>query len=176
MAIKVLYTSGVSDGLSNLRAGDFTSSNARVAGWDNSLITSSTPDGALSGHVACVTADDEVGVCRDADIAANQGIRILGMFKLNVATDPFENQPALGSGKLAFVTGDSTIALDLYETHDDATNSAQTYAAGDRLYVSKNGMLTKVAADALTNFTTNVGVVRKAAAAGSTTITVQVKF
>lgn len=197
MSVKVLYTAGYRDSYSELRDKDFTSSNQRNAVWANSTITTSTPNGVLAGHIAQVVGQDtdgnaQVGIAgtTGAVSGATNAARndFVGMFLLNAATDPFENQPALGSDKVAILVGRSLVEIDVYETHAANTPyGALTYAVGDELYVSSNGLLTNSsnasglatshpltagATAGAPNVAKPVGRVRKAPVAGSFTMTV----
>ena len=148
MALKVLYNGGWRDSLSTLRESDFTRSNVPGV-WVNSTLESGgvplVASGVLAGQIAWVTDSNEVGSITTSD-AAVEDHQIKGIFVLDVASSPFENQPALGSGKVAVLSGRCVVEVDVYETHSEAL-AAQTYAAGDPLYASNRGLLTKVAVD-----------------------------
>lgn len=170
MALKVLYNGGWRDSLSTLREADFTRDNTPATGWSNDTITTSTPRGALAGHIAFVSDTNEVGVVETVATTGPfvQDYQLKGVFILDVASSPFENQPALGSGKLAVLSGRSVVEVDVYETHD-SSDVALNYNAGDPLYASQRGLLTNASGDAFhtvgtTTSTKVVGVVRTAPA------------
>jgi hypothetical protein len=70
----------------------------------------------------------------------------VGLFINNAVGNPFENTPAVASGKAPFVSAMGNYEVDLYETHASTatalTDPALVYAAGAPLYASKNGFLT----------------------------------
>jgi hypothetical protein len=66
-----------------------------------------------------------------------------GLFINDAAGSPFENTPAVASGKCPFVTSMGSYETDIYETRNEANAADLTYAVGDPLYTSKNGLITK---------------------------------
>lgn len=171
MALKVLYNGGWRDSLSTLRESDFTRSNVPGV-WVNSTLESGgvplVASGVLAGHIAWVTDSNEVGSITTSD-AAVEDHQIKGIFVLDVASSPFENQPALGSGKVAVLSGRCVVEVDVYETNEiGSPYTAITYAAGDPLYASTRGLLTNEAAasaqTAAPADTKIIGVVRTAPA------------
>lgn len=169
MALKVLYNGGWRDSLSTLREEDFTRNNtADLTTWSNSTLdASSTPRGVLGGHLAIVTGSNEVGAISDGVVSTNTDTvtdvkQIKGIFILDVASSPFENQPALGSGKVAVLSGRSVVEVDIYETNAEDDNAdLGAYTAGTPLYASTRGLLTKAATTADgAAIAVSVGVVR----------------
>lgn len=118
---------GVNNSLYYLAAEGFTKTNpAAIAG-------ANAPYGVLAGSVAAVDATAPEG--EYVATAGNGTNKPLGLFLNNAEGAPFENAPAVASGKVAiFMRGDCEV--DLYE--------AGTYAVGDNLYCSENGFLTNV--------------------------------
>jgi len=200
MSVKVLYTAGYRDSFSELRDKDFTSSNQRSAIWSNGTITTATPNGVLAGQVAQIVGQDSDGNAQ-VGIAGTTGAAsgatnaasndLVGLFLLDAATDPFENQPALGSDKVAILVGRSLVEVNVYETNSGAADAALVYSVGDPLYVSANGLLTKDAnassvatshpmqagatANAV-NVYKQIGQVRKAPVSGSFAMTVELNI
>jgi len=76
--------------------------------------------------------------------------RALGIFLNDALGNPFENTPGVASGRAPYVCGSgSCVGVSIYETKVQiASSNAITYAVGDKLYASVNGLLTNVAADA----------------------------
>jgi hypothetical protein len=76
----------------------------------------------------------------------------LGLFINDSLGNAFENTPGVASGRAPYVCGSgSTVGASLYETKIQLGGSAGnpiTYAVGDKLYASANGLLTNVLADA----------------------------
>lgn len=80
------------------------------------------------------------------------GILPLGIYLNDAAGNAFENTPGVASGRGAYVCGSgSCIGVTIYETEHLQGGTAGndlTYAAGDLLYASANGLLTNRSADA----------------------------
>jgi hypothetical protein len=134
MALRILIP-GDRNSLSTLAPGAFTRQNYGAAGATSARITADTPDGALAGMVAEYTGNYEVG------IAANY--KAAGIFLNDAAGSPFENTPAVASGKLTFMRSMGSYETDLYETRNEADIGDVTYTAGELLYVSDFGLLTQ---------------------------------
>lgn len=138
MTLKIHYA-GHPDAICTLSAAAFTRQNYGnlPGGRTCDRITADTPDGALGGMVAKISDSDEVDIY-DRDNA------IVGIFLNNANDAAFENTPAIASGKLTYMHSMGTYSTDLYETvNEDGTNFAAAYAAGDSLYASNFGLLTK---------------------------------
>ncbi len=103
------------------------------------------------------------------------GLKPLGIFLNDSIGNAFENTPGVASGRGPYVQGSgSTVGNSLYETKQQvaAPGTAVTYAAGNVLYVSPNGLVTNVLADsyehqASAGSETIVGVVKVAPDANS---------
>jgi hypothetical protein len=101
-------------------------------------ISAATPNGALGGMVAKLVGDYEVG------IMSSTGIPV-GIFLNDAAGQPFENSPAIASGKLSVMTEPGEYETDIYETvNENNTPLATAWAAaiGLPLYASDFGLLT----------------------------------
>lgn len=71
------------------------------------------------------------------------GQRPLGIFINDSLGNAFENTPGVASGRGPYLSGLGTIAVALWETQQQIGGSgALTYAVGDRLFASVNGLLT----------------------------------
>jgi len=137
MALRIQYV-GHRNSLFSLEEDAFTHDH-KPAGVTNDTILSSMPKGVLGGSVAGLKGDLLVGSCERAD-------RPLGLFINNAAGNPFENTPAVASEKGPFVHCLGACQVDVYETNDDdGAGAALEYEAGDLLYSSANGLLTKEA-------------------------------
>jgi hypothetical protein len=77
----------------------------------------------------------------------------LGVFINDAIGNAFENTPGPASGKAPYVCGSGTcIGVSLWETQHLKTGSAAiTYAAGNKLYASANGLFTNVLEDSYEN-------------------------
>lgn len=80
------------------------------------------------------------------------GIRPLGIFLNDALGNAYENTPGVASGRGPYVSGSgSCIGVSLYETQvlqGGSAGNALTYAPGDLLYASANGLLTNLITDA----------------------------
>ena len=149
MALRILYP-GDRNALSTLAAGAFTRANYGATGMTSTRITADSPDGVLGGMIAKYSDNYEVDIC-------NTEVPV-GIFLNDAAGAPFENTPAVASGKVTMMTSQGTYESDIYETRNEADSADLTYAVGDLLYCSKNGLITK---DNSTNATV-IGNVSKA--------------
>lgn len=96
----------------------------------------------------------------------------LGLFINDALGNAFENTPGTASGRAPYMSGLGCMAVSLWETQQQIGGSgALTYAAGDKLYASVNGLLTNRIADAYQynvvgqndpDFVTVMGVVKVA--------------
>lgn len=147
MSLKVLFSGGYRDSVTKLRETDFVRQNFGATTMTSTRVTSATPDGVLAGMIAVITAAEEAGVPTNAVEAS--GLATVGVFERSSSDGPFENQPAIASGKVTILVGGGKIETDLYETENEADSGALTYAFGDSVFVSQNGMVTNdPAADA----------------------------
>ena len=130
---------GFPDAIPTLAAGAFSRQNFGnlPGGRACDRITADTPNGVLGGMVAVISNNDEI------DIYAGQGT-VKGVFLNNSSDASFENIPAVASGKVTVMQGRGSYKTDIYETVKEAGGAfAAPYAAGDLLYASNFGLLTK---------------------------------
>ena len=112
----------------------------------------------------------------------------LGIFINDSLGNAFENTPGVASGRGPYVCGSgSTVGVTLYETKKQlaaAPGDPITYAVGDKLYASVNGLLTNVLADAYEynvagqnaiEFVTLMGVVKVAPDANSSLLVLDLR-
>jgi hypothetical protein len=118
--------------------------------------------------------------------AANQAAqKPLGFYLNDAAGNAYENTPATASGRIPYVSGQAVVGLSLWETQHLITGSAAlTYAAGDNLYASMNGLVTNVQEDAYQwqvagqndpDFLTLIGVVKVAPDANNSLMVVDMR-
>ena len=150
MALRILYP-GDRNTLSTLASSAFTRQNYGAVGMTSTRITADYPDGALGGMIAMYSGNYEVTISDGTKQPA-------GIFINDAAGSPFENTPAVASGKCPMVMSMGSYETDLYETRNEANALDLTYAVGDPQYTSKNGLLTK---DSATS-TVIVAIVAKA--------------
>lgn len=71
----------------------------------------------------------------------------LGIFINDAIGNPFENTPGVASGRAPYYAGLGCFGLSLWETQNLNSGAALVYGVGDKLFASKNGLVTNVAAD-----------------------------
>jgi hypothetical protein len=109
----------------------------------NFLITPDVPKGVLGGMVA-----SQAGDWTDTNGRYNRVP--LGLFNQNSEGNPYQNNPAVGSGKVGIYMYGATLLLYMFETHHSAQqagnwvalNFPTDYATGVLLYCSPYSLLT----------------------------------
>ena len=133
--LRILFP-GDRNSLSTLASSAFTRQNYGATGMTSDRITADSPDGALGSMVATFSGNYEVDIC-------DGSTEPVGFFLNDAAGSPFENTPAVASGKLTYMSSQGSYETDIYETRNEADNADLTYAVNDLLYCSKNGLITK---------------------------------
>lgn len=127
----------------------------------NTTLSVNTPRGVLGGSVAGVSAGLDYTVVPCTDV-----LRPVGLFVNDAAGAAFENSPAVASGKIAIMKAQASVEVDVYETRNAADLADLTYAVGNLLYCSAQGLLTnEVSTEA-----TILGVCTKAPSTASPTL------
>lgn len=154
-ALRILY-SLIKDSISSLASDAFTQANPSVQTTlanRSTTLPSTVKHGVLGGSVAFLRPDlsptltNVVGgavLVGGSSVTANcvAGTRPVGLFINDAAGNAYENLPAAASGKDAFLRG-GACGVKIYETQVQVgASTALTYAPGDRLYASVNGLLT----------------------------------
>lgn len=151
------------------------------------LIAIDPPKGILAGSVVAVTASNEIGPCSGDSTTVYD--KAVGVAVNNALGNPFESSSALGSGKVVYMHGTGTMfQTDIYETKQYDGTTDITYAYGDKLFSSRNGLLCNATglanatdvdasptANGLGNITV-VGIVLKAPTTTDPFMTVQMKI
>lgn len=168
----------------------FTQANPPVittASAKSTTLATITKVGVLGGTVAFTRPDYGNGFHGGPVVTAGPtylaGLKPLGIFINDALGNAFENTPGVASGRGPYVCGSgSTVACSIYETKSQglsggpAIGTAFTYAVGDKLYASANGLLTNLLTDAYEynvagqndiKFVTVLGVVKVAPDANS---------
>lgn len=133
MALTILYK-GTMDAIPVLAEDGFTKSNAVT----NASITAAygdkayAPVGVLGGQVAALVPETNYTVT--AGTGANVPV---GLFVNDAAGAPFENSPAVASGKVTVINNNAKVEVDLYA--DDCIGANKV---GAPLYSDANGFLT----------------------------------
>jgi hypothetical protein len=156
-------------------------------GATSTTLASITKVGVLGGSVAFTRRDignNYIGGPKAASAAASgvaAGILPLGIFLNDALGNAFENTPGVASGRAPYVTGSgSCVGVSIYETKVQSGGfAALTYAVGDKLYASINGLLTNTIADSLDSITpgvaTVIGIVKVAPDANSSLLVLDLR-
>lgn len=99
--------------------------------------------GLLAGSVAAVdaTGDNLIGPCAGDSTTVYD--KAVGIVINDAVGNPFESSSGVASERIVYCHGSGTVfKTDIYETYVYGGSSAITYTAGDKLYASKNGLLT----------------------------------
>lgn len=140
-----------------LAADAFTQANPVVYSASNvksTTLAGVTKVGVLGGSVA-FTRPGSNNVVGGPSVTSGPtfiaGTRPLGLFMNDALGNAFENTPGVASGKGPYVHGTgSCVGVNIYETQriqGGSAGTALTWAVGDLVYASANGLLTNVAAD-----------------------------
>lgn len=155
-----LLIRGHQSAVPSLSSSCFTQSNYGVR--TNTTLSVNTPLGVLGGSVAAVSS----GGGDYTSVPGTDTITPIGLFMNDVAGAAFDNSPAVASGKVTVIHGHASVEVDVYETRNAADSGDLTYAVGNKLYCSAQGLLTKESgSDA-----TIIGVVTKAPTVSSPVI------
>lgn len=179
-----IFNVGIRNSFGVLTADAFTQSTPPivVAGANKSTtLTGITKVGVLGGSVAFTRPDagnNYHGGPVQVGAAYVAGQKPLGIFINDSIGNAFENAPGVASGRGPYLCGKGTLGVTIWETQQQISASTTlTYAPGDRLYASVNGLLTNRIQDAYEynvsgqndpDFVTVVGVVRVAPDANNT--------
>lgn len=107
----------------------------------NSRLTSATNKGILAGSVVAIRANGLIGA------AAGDGANfdnVVGIAVNDAVGNPYESSSAVASQKVVYAHGSGTVfSTDIYEAVTEAgAGNPVTYANGDLMYASQNGLLT----------------------------------
>lgn len=173
-----LFHMGIRNAMGILTADAFTQATPPIvvaAANKSTTLTGITKVGVLGATVAFTRPDAGNGYHGgpiQVGAAYVAGQKPLGLFLNDAVGNAFENTPGVASGRGPYVSGMAVVGVTLWETQQQIGGSAaRTYAAGDNLYASVNGLLTNriedayqwnVAAQNDPDFVTLMGVVRVA--------------
>lgn len=160
MALNLLIRAQM-DSIKSLAATCFTQQNYGAHAGGNTTLSANTPLGVLGGSVAAISAG--------ADYTAypcDKTLQPIGLFANDAAGQAFDNSPAVASNKIAIVKGMASVEVDVYETRNEANSADLTYAVGNKLYSSDQGLLTnETSTSAIV-----IGIVTKAPTTSSPTL------
>lgn len=127
----------------------------------NTTLSVNTPRGVLGGSVAAVSPGLDYTV-----VPGDDSLQPVGLFLNDSAGAAFENSPAVASGKVAVIKGQPSVEVDVYETRNAADDGNLTYAVGELLYSSAQGLLSNEDAGSQTV----IGIVTKVPSVSSPTL------
>ena len=123
------------------QAGDVTTT-ANVS----TTLANISKKGVLGASIAFTRPDAGNGfIGGPVQIAAayNVNLKPLGIFINDAIGNPFENTPGPASGRAPYLSGMAVVGVSLWETQTQiGASTALTYAVGNKLYASVNGLLT----------------------------------
>ena len=171
----------------------FTQANPPVVTTQKSTtLATITKTGVLGGSIAFTRGDYGNGYHGgpvQISNAYSASLKPLGFFLNDAVGNAFENTPGVASGRGPYVCGSgSCVGLSVYETKvqlGGSAGNAITYAVGDKVWASANGLVTNVLADAYEynvagqndiKFVTLMGVVKVAPDANSSLLVIDVRI
>lgn len=123
----------------------FTQANPPVVTTNVSdTLSGVTARGVLGGSVAFTRPDAGNGFI-GGPVASNAAVKPLGLFINDANGNAYENLPGVASGRGPYFCGQGMFGLSVYETKNLNTGADLTWAPGDLVYASRNGLLTNVA-------------------------------
>lgn len=139
--------------------------------------------GVLGGTVAFTRPDYGNGYHGGPNSASYApACKPLGIFINDALGNAFENTPGVASGRGPYLCGSgTTVGLSVYETKSLITpGTTITYAAGDVVYASANGLITNRLVDAYetsssASFVTVMGIVKVAPDANSSLLVIDLR-
>jgi hypothetical protein len=122
----------------------FTQPNPLIttAGTISQTLAGITQVGILGGSVAFTRPDAGNGFIGGPGLTPFTGRRPLGIFINDANGNAFENTPGVASGRGPYFSGMGCFGTSIWETEDLTGGAVLTYAVGDLLYASLNGLLT----------------------------------
>jgi hypothetical protein len=183
-----IFHEGIRNSLGILSADAFTQSNPPVVTTTANVSTKLagiTKKGVLGGTVAFTRPDAGNGYHGGPVLisaAYSVTLKVLGIFINDALGNPYENTPGIASGRGPYLCGRGTVGLSLWETQNQASGSAAiTYAPGNLLYASSNGLVTNVNADgyeqqASSGTNTIIGIVKVAPDANNDLMVVDLRI
>jgi len=150
-----LFHAGVRNSYGIATADAYTQDNPPIIVTTANLSTTLanvTKKGVLGASVAFTRPDAGNGLHGgpiQVTAAYQAGQVPLGLFINDSLGNAYENTPGTASGRAPYMSGQGCMAVALWETQIQVgASTALTYAAGDKLYASVNGLLTNRIEDA----------------------------
>lgn len=183
-----IFHEGIRNSLGVLTADAFTQNNPPVvtAGANvSTTLAGITKKGVLGCSIAFTRPDGGNGYHGGPVLissAYSTTLKPLGIFINDSLGNPFENTPGVASGRGPYLCGRGSLGLSLWETQNQASGSAAvSYAAGNVLYASSNGLVTNVLADsyeqqASSGSSTIIGIVKVAPDANNSLMVIDLRL
>lgn len=106
----------------------------------NQRLTAATNKGILAGSVVATVGESQIGPA--AGDSTNFD-KVVGIAVNDAVGNPYESSSAVASQKVVYAHGTGTvIRTDIYEYVMMDGSTPVTYAYGDKMYASQNGLLT----------------------------------
>ena len=137
------------------------------------------PLGILAGSVVAVAGDFSIGPCvGDSTTTFDKAV---GIAVNNAVGNPYESSSAVASGKAVYAHGTGTVFnTDIYESKQTDGTANVSYTAGDKLYASRNGLLTNVDGmdndSSIATYSTLIGICLKAPSGTDPYMAVQLRI
>jgi len=144
---------------------------------NNTRLSAATNRGILAGSVVAVAGSQIIGAAAGDSTTVYD--KVVGIAVNDAVGNPYESSSAVGSGKVVYAHGTGTvISTDIYETKQTDGTAVVTYAAGDKLYASQNGLLTNASGlnSTVGDTITLIGIVLKVPTASDLYMTFQMKI
>jgi len=107
------------------------------------LINANSPKGILAGSVVAVSGSGEIGPAAGDSTTVYDAV--VGVAVNDALGNPYESSSALASNKVVYAHGSGTVfKTDIYETKQTGGSTDLVYTAGEKIYASRNGLLTNV--------------------------------
>lgn len=144
---------------------------------NNSRLNTNTNKGILGGSVVAVAGSQIIAAAAGDSTTVYD--KVVGIAVNDAVGNPYESSSAVGSGKVVYAHGSGTvISTDIYETKQTDGTATVTYAYGDKLYASQNGLLTNTdgLASTPTAMYTFIAILLKVPTASDPFMTFQMKI
>jgi len=110
---------------------------------NNDRLNANTNKGILAGSVVAVVGEGLIGPCLADSTNADKAV---GVAVNDALGNPYTSSSAVASERVVYAHGTGTVfETDVYEVVEADGTGALTYAAGQFVYPSQNGLLTNAA-------------------------------
>jgi hypothetical protein len=125
-------------------------SNVTTTNTVSTTLAGISQTGVLGGSVAFTRPDAGNGfIGGTAGLTPGAtGVKPLGLFINDANGNAYENTPGVASGRGPYFSSMGCLGVSVYETQHLGSGAALTWAVGNLVYASKNGLLTNLANDA----------------------------